>query len=709
MLERRSDGQPLAVICTHLSSGKKEKDIDLRYGEVLRKSRTKTGCARHSSHHDHTPAWGERTHGRLLHPTVPPAGARRCNGPSLIEWYRQSAAMMPTVLCMDSNSSPGDEQSVWPMLRGVAAHSAWDEVYDAVGNLLCEPPVTSNKMRGPTSTQLKKIGEHICDLVDLIFSSAELEPLGHVFRPITYASVEEACALLLPSLSIPSDHVPLVFDFAFATTRRQQAKLWAARSSARLRPTPGSQPIMPPSLPPLLQAAQAADRPRPLRVLAASAAPATAALDQLHLHGGLATQIGQLRCAKSSLSPFAASALLLDKLQGRFVPDSCGELIGLGADVNGRDDSGGSCLMLAARSGNLQLVEQLLERGAADSVDPLSGETCLGWAAARNDAKLVKLLLEKKVDVALSDALGRDALMVAAAANAVEVINLLKDRIAWTARDHAGCTARMLAVIGDCEAAARSLGDVDLNVENEKVVERLRGEGKRKALDLRREQVGAHDGLIVCLLIPWRASVGAYLRVTHRYAFGNRKARATGISGVLCADGEVVGKLLADAAHVSQRLFDTPFSYLPLASVRWREEVELQVFDTAPQPGTRATLLGWVTLLFDLLMEGAYAGGAAGLRFYGRPVGNPSGAPYCGTVVGTLEGRLLEWKIDNSDRREALDPDPRKATLLKPKSYPKSTKLVVIDGGNQADRRRGRGRALCDGGEAYAQRRRRAA
>eukprot|EP00976_Prorocentrum_cordatum_P057518 1159833-Prorocentrum_minimum.AAC.3 len=32
-----------------------------------------------------------------------------CTGPSLKEWFLKSAASMPTLLCMDSNSAPGQQ------------------------------------------------------------------------------------------------------------------------------------------------------------------------------------------------------------------------------------------------------------------------------------------------------------------------------------------------------------------------------------------------------------------------------------------------------------------------------------------------------------------------------------------------------------------------------------------------------------------------
>ena len=53
-------------------------------------------------------------------------------------------------------------------------------------------------------------------VIDHIFYVGE--PLGrseHAWGPVTYATVAESHAHLLPSISCPSDHLPLVIDFAF--------------------------------------------------------------------------------------------------------------------------------------------------------------------------------------------------------------------------------------------------------------------------------------------------------------------------------------------------------------------------------------------------------------------------------------------------------------------------------------------------------------
>ena len=141
----------------------------------------------------------------------------KLEGPSLCEWFEEAAKTAPTLLCLDANTRPDqaeateEGQSPQPPSLGAAVFSAhrppalaraagaaalalhtadksvalyagttvwktlrsdprrdqlmgsvWDEYFDANGALIREGelPATTNKMRGPISTQPKKIGEH---------------------------------------------------------------------------------------------------------------------------------------------------------------------------------------------------------------------------------------------------------------------------------------------------------------------------------------------------------------------------------------------------------------------------------------------------------------------------------------------------------------------------------------------------------------------
>merc|ERR1712216_868813 len=69
-----------------------------------------------------------------------------------------------------------------------------------------------NKMRGPLSGQPKKIGHHAYELIDHVFYSEGLELVEHVLEPRVHPSRAAAIDDLIPSLSNPSDHYPVVVD-----------------------------------------------------------------------------------------------------------------------------------------------------------------------------------------------------------------------------------------------------------------------------------------------------------------------------------------------------------------------------------------------------------------------------------------------------------------------------------------------------------------
>ncbi|MGA1354780.1 MAG: hypothetical protein ACO32I_08430, partial [Candidatus Limnocylindrus sp.] len=194
-LRRKTDGLAFAVIATHLSSG------------------------------------SENEAARLVELT----GKSRGNGPSLREWFE--ASEKPTLLCLDANSAPSHECTVWKELRGTA-NSVWDEFFDAEGCALKEaPPVTTNKMRGPLSSQPQKIGEHVFGAIDGVFYSSGVSLLQHVWGPLRYASAEEAAKDLLPSLDVPSDHAPLIVDLTMSLDTGKKVKVSSASAASSAQPT----------------------------------------------------------------------------------------------------------------------------------------------------------------------------------------------------------------------------------------------------------------------------------------------------------------------------------------------------------------------------------------------------------------------------------------------------------------------------------------
>ena len=147
-LKRKSDEQPIYVIVAHLSSGNKTEEEAKRLAEITTNTLTSVG---------------------------------RRTGPSLLDWFKQSANEHPTLFCLDANSEPNrtEDQTVWRKMHqpyendGWSAKSVWDDYFDATGRMRENSPLiaTTNKMRGPLSDQPRKIGDPVFGVVDHIYYS----------------------------------------------------------------------------------------------------------------------------------------------------------------------------------------------------------------------------------------------------------------------------------------------------------------------------------------------------------------------------------------------------------------------------------------------------------------------------------------------------------------------------------------------------------
>ena len=174
---------------------------------------------------------------------------------------KMSGDVVPVILAMDANSHPQiapveartiargrtENTSVWKTFKG--SNSVWSAFFDRDdGHLLAgsggggdegkkgeaKPaegkmgeaeekgdwadawaPVSVNKMRGPDSSQSNKIGRHAYHVIDHVFYNDGETTVGeaHVRAPVRYGEREQALHSLLPTLSNPSDHYPIVVDF----------------------------------------------------------------------------------------------------------------------------------------------------------------------------------------------------------------------------------------------------------------------------------------------------------------------------------------------------------------------------------------------------------------------------------------------------------------------------------------------------------------
>ena len=120
----------------------------------------------------------------------------------------------------------------------------------------------------------------------------------------------------------------------------------------------------------------------------------------------------------------------------------------LKADVNARNDYGGTALMLAVPYRSAPTMKLLLDAGAVVNARSEGGYTALMLAASleKADPAMVKLLLDAGAEVNARNEYGGTALMVAAYVS-TEIVKLLLDagaEINATAQD--GTTALILAV-----------------------------------------------------------------------------------------------------------------------------------------------------------------------------------------------------------------------------------------------------------------------
>jgi ankyrin repeat protein len=77
-----------------------------------------------------------------------------------------------------------------------------------------------------------------------------------------------------------------------------------------------------------------------------------------------------------------------------------GKLLDAGVKANGANAGGETALMTAARTGSVDAVQLLLDRGASvDASDSVHSQTALMWAVTENHPDVVKLLLARRADV----------------------------------------------------------------------------------------------------------------------------------------------------------------------------------------------------------------------------------------------------------------------------------------------------------------------
>ncbi|MEW6347885.1 MAG: ankyrin repeat domain-containing protein [Thermodesulfobacteriota bacterium] len=134
------------------------------------------------------------------------------------------------------------------------------------------------------------------------------------------------------------------------------------------------------------------------------------------------------------------------------------QLIGMGGDVNTRDEENNTILVQAARNGHAELVKLLLSRGADPAARNNKRETALMAACQKGQSDAVKLLLAAGAAVGVKDHEGFSPLAFAARGGHLEVVRLLLNKGAgMKCRTDSGKTPLMLAAGAGRKEVARFL------------------------------------------------------------------------------------------------------------------------------------------------------------------------------------------------------------------------------------------------------------
>jgi len=142
-----------------------------------------------------------------------------------------------------------------------------------------------------------------------------------------------------------------------------------------------------------------------------------------------------------------------------------------GADVNAKNEHGNTALILAAKKGNVEMVNDLLKKGAYVDAQNKDGHTALIVAAIYGNVEVVNDLLKKGADVNAKNKHGNTALIVAAIYGHVEVVNALlaaKGADVDAQNEHGNTALILAAIYGRVEVVNELLKKgADVDAQNE--------------------------------------------------------------------------------------------------------------------------------------------------------------------------------------------------------------------------------------------------
>ena len=133
--------------------------------------------------------------------------------------------------------------------------------------------------------------------------------------------------------------------------------------------------------------------------------------------------VKMLRCDPDTRDKMGYSALHIAVSNN--VPSCIQPIIGLGADINIRNDEGETPVMLASMMGHEVILASLLKAGAAINLVDVGGGGCLHMASGSGHIPCIALLLKNGVEVDLSDNTGTTALMMASSGGHKAAVSML--------------------------------------------------------------------------------------------------------------------------------------------------------------------------------------------------------------------------------------------------------------------------------------------
>lgn len=124
-------------------------------------------------------------------------------------------------------SIPGEANALRTFMRQTGLATIWKDAYDD-SKPTDVPPVSVWKMRGSASKQPKKVGEDMYQLIDHIFYNGRgLFNCGQqalrLRERLQGPNVDRDWLALIPNELVPSDHLPIVWDFEVQSCPRREA------------------------------------------------------------------------------------------------------------------------------------------------------------------------------------------------------------------------------------------------------------------------------------------------------------------------------------------------------------------------------------------------------------------------------------------------------------------------------------------------------